>query len=47
MPTNYVEILAINESRLDYTSNGEINIRGYVIERKDRNRSGGGVALHF
>ena len=47
MPTNFVEILAINESRLDYTSNGEINIPGYVIERKDRNRSGGGVALHF
>ena len=47
MSTNFVDILSINESRLDYTSNGEINIPGYVIERKDRNRSGGGVALHF
>ena len=33
MSTNFVDILAINESRLDYTSNGEINIPGYVIER--------------
>ena len=47
MSTNFVDILAINESRLDYTSNGEINIPGYVIERKDRNRASGGVALHF
>jgi len=36
------DILAINESRLDHTiSNGEVNIPGYVIERRDRNRSGG------
>ena len=47
MSTNFVDILAVNESRLDYTLDGEINIPGYVIERKDRNRSGGGVALHF
>ena len=47
MSTKSVDILAINETRLDCTiSNGEINIPGYVIERKDRNRSGGGVALY-
>ena len=38
MSTKSVDILAINETRLDCTiSNGEINIPGYVIERKDRN----------
>ena len=47
MSTNFVDILAINESRPDYTSNCEINISGYVIERKDRHRSGGGVGLYF
>lgn len=47
MSTNLVDILTKNESRPDYTSNGEINIPGYVIERKDRNRSGGGVCLYF
>ena len=26
MSTNFFDILSINESRLDYTSNGEINI---------------------
>ena len=40
------DILALNETRLDQTiSNGEINVPGYVILRRDRNRSGGGVAL--
>ena len=47
MSTNIVDILTKNESRPDYTSNGEINMPGYVIERKDRNRSGGGVGLYF
>ena len=47
MSTYFVDILAKNESRPDYTSNGEINIPGYVIDRKDRNRSGGGVGLYF
>ena len=32
MSTNFFDILSINESRLDYTSNGEINIplRGMI-----------------
>ena len=42
-----VDILAINETRLDSSiQNGEISIPGYTLERKDRNRSGGGVALY-
>ena len=48
MSAKSVDILAINETRLDCTiSNGQINIPGYVIERKERNRSGGGVALYI
>ena len=44
--TNPLEILAINESKLDDSFiYGEISIPGYTIGRKDRNRYGGGVAL--
>ena len=32
MSTNLGDILAINESRLDYTLNGKNKIPGYVIE---------------
>ena len=28
-------------------SNNEINISGYEVVRKDRNRNGGGVALYI
>ena len=42
------DILAINESRLDSSiSSKEIGIPAYVIERNDRNRYGGGVALYI
>ena len=42
-----VDILAINETRLDDTiGNNEVGIPGYVLERNDRNRNGGGVALY-
>ena len=27
--------------------NGEVSIPGYTLERKDRNRNGGGVALYI
>ena len=48
MLSKRVDILAINETRLDSTvHDGEINIPGYTLERKDRNRSGGGVALYI
>ena len=43
-----VDILAINETRLDSTiQNGVVSIPGYTLERKDRSRSGGGVALYI
>ena len=43
-----VDILAIKETRLDSSIlNGEVSIPGCTLERKDRNRSGGGVALYI
>ena len=43
-----LEVLAINESKLDDTiSDTEVCIPGYIIIRKDRSRSGGGVALYI
>ena len=48
MITESVHILAINETRLDDTiHNNEMCIHGYVLERNDRNRNGGGVALYI
>jgi len=42
------DILSINETMLDSSiSNNEINISGYDVVRKDRNRNGGGVALYI
>ena len=41
---NSFEILCINESRLDNSIyDTEVEIDGYEIVRKDRNRNGGGV----
>ena len=43
-----IDILAINETRLDCNiSSNEMGIPGYVLERNDRNRNGGGVALYI
>ena len=37
-----------NETRLDGTiDNNEVNITGYDLIRKDRNRNGGGVAIYI
>ena len=48
MLSKTVDILAINETRLDsFIQNGEVSIPGYTLERKDRNRNGGGVALYI
>ena len=48
MLSKTVDILAINETRLDSSiQNGEVSIPGYTLERKDRNRNGGGVALYI
>ena len=48
MNSKCIDTLAVNETRLDHTiSSGEVAVlvSGYVLERKDRNREGGGVAL--
>lgn len=43
-----IDILALNETRLDSSiSNKEMGIPGYTLERNDRNRNGGGVALYI
>ena len=48
MHSKVIDILAINESRLcSSISNGEVSITGYILERNDRNRDGGGVALYI
>ncbi|CAB3986895.1 Transposon Ty3-G Gag-Pol poly [Paramuricea clavata] len=42
-----VDIFTINETRLDESiSDEEVNIKGYNLYRKDRCRSGGGVAIY-
>jgi exonuclease III len=42
-----VDIFTINETRLDESiSDEEVNIEGYNLYRKDRCRSGGGVAIY-
>ena len=41
-------ILCLNETWLDNTiTNSQIHIPGYVIERRDRNRCGGGVLMYI
>ena len=48
MISKSVDILAINETRLDSSfSNTAVSIPGYFLERMDRNRNGGGVALYI
>ena len=46
MNSKCIDILAVNETRLDDTiSSGEVTVPGCTLERNDRNRDGGGVAL--
>ena len=41
-------VIAITETWLDDTvTDGEVGIPGYVLERRDRNREGGGVGLYI
>ena len=48
MNSKCIDILAVNETRLDDTiSSGEVTVPGYALERNDRNRDGGGVALYI
>ena len=45
---NNLHVLVITETHLDQTiTNGQIELRGYNIIRKDRNRRGGGVAIYI
>ncbi len=46
---NYpLTFLCLNETRLDNSiSNSEVEIRGYELVRRDRNRNGGGVAIYL
>ncbi len=45
---NPISIMTLNETRLDVNiPNEEINIQGYDVLRKDRNRQGGGVAMYI
>ena len=47
MKNQNFDLLTINETRLDYTiDNNEVDIPGYNLIRKDRNRNGGGVAIY-
>ena len=47
MTEQALDILAINETSLDPSiSNQEIQISGYEVIRKDKNRNGGGVCLY-
>ncbi|CAH3193555.1 unnamed protein product, partial [Porites evermanni] len=48
MNSKCIDILAVNETRLDDTiSSGEVTVPGKALERNDRNRDGGGVALYI
>ena len=48
MQNKLFDIITLNETRLDSSVlNGEIEIPGYDIVRRDRNRSGGGVAMYI
>jgi exonuclease III len=48
MATKYVDILILNETRLDDTIDlAEYHIDGYSIVTKHRNRYGGGVAIYL
>ena len=42
------DVITLNETRLDDSVlNGEVEIPGYDIVRRDRNRNGGGVAIYI
>ena len=45
---NKIDVMAINNTKLDYQiDDNEIQITGYSIIRKDRNKFGGGVFLYI
>jgi exonuclease III len=47
LPTSMMDILTISETWLDESIQHEINVPGYNILRKDRNRHGGGVMMYI
>ena len=48
MTSGPIDILAINETKLDQSVlDGQVSIPNYNLERYDRNRNGGGVALYI
>lgn len=48
MQDKIIDILALNKTRLDPTiADGEIDIEGYNIVRRDRNKYGGGIAFYI
>lgn len=45
---NNLHVLAITETHLDQTiTNGQLELKGYNILRRDRNRRGGGLAIYL
>ena len=48
MCSGCIDILAVNETRLDQSfPNNLVSIPGYNLERRDRNRNGGGIAFYI
>lgn len=48
MHSKPLDILAINESKLDHTvSNNSVALSGYNLERRDRDKHGGGVCVYL
>ena len=48
MEDKTIDILGLNETKLDKTiPDSQVDIEGYDILRRDRNRNGGGVALYI
>jgi hypothetical protein len=47
MQNKPLDVITPNETRLDESVlNGEVEIPGYDIVRRDRNRNGGGVTIY-
>ena len=42
-----IHILALNETEIEETIDGLVNIEGYTIKRCDRSRNRGGVAVYL
>jgi exonuclease III len=48
MQNKPLDVITLNETRVDDSVlNGEVEIPGYDIVRRDRNRNGGGVGIYI